>query len=168
MDEIIQNSERIIFIIEEKGWNLYDITDIPTDKAFTWDEISQKQPVKHLIKDHMYVFTPIQEAGLSLRETYKKTMGLGPAMHFDIAESGWIGAKIKQKVNNKVIALFTRICSEDNFIIITSPPTVVDMEPDILICNAENAVRLFESYFHIVFPEDFGISSPVPIPPIFN
>ena len=165
---MIPRSEKIISIIGKNGWNLYDITNLPKDKIFTWDEISSIEPARILIKDREYLFAPLKEEGKSLYETYKKTMGLGPAMHFDISEKAWVAIRIKQKVNNKKIALFTRIWSEGDLLFISSPITVVDACPDVLVCNIEDATRMFESYFHIVYPEDFGISTPVPIPSVFN
>ena len=58
MEGIFPQSKELKHIIENHGWCLYDMTNQPEGRPYSWDEINRMSPAEQFEVDHNYMFIP--------------------------------------------------------------------------------------------------------------
>ena len=83
MRDIFPQSRELRETVERHGWNLYDMTDQPEGRAYSWDEINRMSHAEQFEVYHNYMFIPKPKAGQTLRDAYAVTKGFGPSLVID-------------------------------------------------------------------------------------
>jgi hypothetical protein len=155
-------SEELKNIIKKHEWTLYDGGCIYSlakseNKIHSWEEMEKMGPAYVYEVWHYYVFVPIIETCHDLLDAYKTTMGLGPSLQIDDPEDKrWLHILTNGKNN----VLFTRLCFDEDNAFVTSPRTIYNPRPDMVVIDYDFLVDTFEKCFRIVTPEEFGFEGP--------
>ena len=168
MSKIFPESKSLKEIIESHNWQLYDVTNPPENRAYTWEEIEKKAPAGQFEIGHNYLFVPIPKKGETLRQAYTPTKGLGPSLIVEDAEdeTKWAGIyNVSGRYYEKKPILFTRLGFDSDFLVAFTPKTIFMPESDIVGMIYPNVIDNFRKYFRIVSPEEDGKTIPIP-PPI--
>jgi len=166
MTHIFSEGKDLIAIIEQHDWLLYDVTR-PTieGRAFTWEELQEESPATQLEVGHNYLFVPKPYEAQTLRDAYSVTKGLGPSLTIDDTEDDrWLVLKITAKKVPGIVALFSRLFFEDDYVVASSPSTLFISEPDIVAMPYVSIVDSFRRYFRIVHPEEVDGRRPLTMP----
>ena len=153
---IFDGSSRLVHIIQQKDWTLYDVTDyLNLGKPFRWEDLQKNMPAQILEHRSNYVFVPVPKAGESLRDAYSVTKGLGPSIwvpnpdaHQDMDGAGPL------IIDGNMVYLFTRLFFEDDGLYATTPRSSQLPQPPCLRMLYRVAVDKFERYFRIATRED--------------
>lgn len=165
---VFPQSEELSAIVERSGWTLYDTTSPPNEKAFTWEQLQAKCPAKEFVVRHNYMFVPIPKAGETLKQAYSLTKGFGPSLLVENKDdSRWLGLYlINGRYQRKRPILFTRLDFQPKFLGAFTPSTVFLPRSDKIAIAYPNVIDTFEKYFRIVAPEEEGLRTPLPMPPV--
>lgn len=166
MAHIFSQGKDLIALIERHDWLLYDTTQ-PTleERAFTWDELQRQYPATQLEVGHNYFFVPRPYDGQSLRDAYSVTKGLGPSLTVnDPDDNRWRALRITGKKLPGNVALFSRLFFEEDFVVASSPSTLLIPEPDIVAMPYDSVIDSFQKYFRIVQPEEVEGTRPMTLP----
>jgi hypothetical protein len=169
MKGIFPEGNELKKVIESYDWTLYDVSNPPEGRAFTWEELDKKSPVKQFEIDHQYLFVPIPKKGQTVREAYISTKGLGPSLMIENPDderyvSLIVKAKSKLDCKRGCVALFSRLVFDERFAYVTSPETDYLPDPDLVAIKYDKLVDTFRRYFRVILPEEYGIKTPVPMP----
>jgi hypothetical protein len=166
MSGIFSESKNLAKIIEYHNWRLYDVTDAPKDRAYTWEELEKMIPSEQFEMDHNYLFTPIPKKGETLRQAYSVTKGLGPSLLIkNIDEKRWAGISlVTNNYNEKRPILFTRLGFGSDCLVLFTPKTFIIPYSDAVGIWYPEVIDTFSKYFRIVSPEEYGLKTPIPMP----
>ncbi|MEK6888449.1 MAG: hypothetical protein AABX14_05895 [Candidatus Aenigmatarchaeota archaeon] len=166
MKGIFPQSRALKDVIESHDWTLYDVTNSPKGRAYTWEEMDRMPPAEQYEIGHNYLFVPIPKTGQTLRQAYTPTKGLGPSLTIDNpADDRWLSLEVQRK-SIGTVALFSRLFMEEEFAVASSPRTIYVLEPDVVILKYDKLVDTFRQYFRIVSPKEFRLEAPIPMPVI--
>ncbi len=160
-DEPFEGSDALIKIIESHDWQLYDATQPKgRETPITWLEFESRGPTRELIWGHNYLIAPRQAPGLSLRDTYKILMGLGPSIRLDsLKEHIYMDGVGGLMINGRLTYFFSRLCFHDDpkrpVVNATSAVSHANPNPPSLIILPEQTVSKFQRHFEIISPEEF-------------
>jgi hypothetical protein len=154
-------------IIEWYDWTLYDVTR-PPKVAFKWEEMEHQAPAEGYEIGHDYLFVPIPKEGQTPREAYTPTKGLGPSLLIeDPKDERWDRLYIdRRSFEQGRPILFTRLLFEEPCAVAMSPKTAFVPDPDSIGIKYDHLVDTFRRYFRIVLPQEYGLTAPIPTPPI--
>jgi len=166
---VFPQSSELKKIIESYDWTLYDISNPPEGRTFTWEELDKKSPAEQYEIGHVYLFVPIPKKGQTLREAYTPTKGLGPSLRIEDPDNErWVSAdvQIRSGFDNVrgYVALFSRLLFHEECACVTNPKTDYLPNPDFVAIRYDRLVDTFRKYFRVVLPEEFGLKTPVPMP----
>ena len=143
---------------------MYDVSSPPEGRAYTWEEMDRRTPAERYELKHQYLFVPIPGEGRTLREAYASAKGLGPSLAIeDPDDEIWSGLDVTPKPIG-LVALFTRLFMSPGPAILSSPETEFLPRPDLVAVGYDRLLEAFQKYFRIVEPEEFGLTTPVPMP----
>ena len=164
--KIFPESKDLKGIIEGHNWTLYDVSNPPEGRAYTWEEIEKMtRPTEYQV-EHQYLFVPIPKNGQTLREAYSPTKGLGPSLKIDsINDDRWVALTVSEKTNGNV-ALFTRLFMHKECAFLSSPETIYLPNPDFVGIKYDKLIDTFKRYFRIVSPKEYGLKTPIPMPQV--
>lgn len=165
MAPVFPESEELKKIIESHDWTLYDVSNPPEGRAYTWEELNRTIPPNQYELGGQYMFVPIPKKGQTLREAYTPTKGLGPSLVIEDS-SKLLYAEIRPKINGATnVAVFSRLFfGDEKCSFVSSPKTDYLRKPDIVVIKTDDLVDTFRKYFRIVSPEEYGLSAPIPMP----
>jgi hypothetical protein len=165
---IFPQSKDLKKIIEDNNWTLYDLSNPPEGRAYTWEEMDKMTPAVQYEIGHNYFFIPIRKDGQTLRQAYTPTKGLGPSLMMPDSDDGrFLVADVGMKPNG-LVALFTRLFMHEEFAFVTSPKTAYLLNPDLVAIQYDYLIGTFKKYFRIIPPEEYGLKTPIPMPYIMN
>jgi len=166
MTDLYSESKELLKIIESKGWNLYDTSDTIDPKGPTlWNQLEKRGPVEVFEMGKNYIFAPKQENGLSLRDTYAITKGLGPSLLIeDINDDRWEGLEVSSDFYARGEPIrFSRLGFYEDLLVALTPPSRENPKPDIIGISYSQAIDTFNKYYRIITPEELGYSTPIPM-----
>ncbi len=135
-------SSRLAEIVNDAGWQLYDIT-LPYYRAmpYTWKEINKRGPVKIFLQTHQYLFIPKPAREQTLEQACAAVGFLGPSLQLPPLEEqeiafdkrgmmvhsspsckGWGGMTMEKQFSSSYVYLFSRLQFQSHHLIATSPP----------------------------------------------
>lgn len=157
INEIYDNSKELKALLLKFGWELYDFTDQPKDRPFTWDEIDLMNPADEYLIGNQYFLIPIKEyTEQSLREVYSRAKGLGPCMKIeDENYEGWLALELH---NIFSLICFTRIIFAKEGIVLTTPKSSLLPKPDMVCLRYREAMQTFREKFFIVTAEEVNVA----------
>ena len=159
-----QDSKELKYLIEKDKWTLYDVSNPPKGRAYTWEELEKRNPAESYEIGHQYLFVPIPKQGHTLREAYTPTKGLGPSLTIENPDDEiWAGLEVQHK-SIGLIAIFTRLFMTPRYSMLSSPETELLIQPDLVAVRYERLLEAFQKYFRIVEPEELGLTVPIPMP----
>jgi phenylpropionate dioxygenase-like ring-hydroxylating dioxygenase large terminal subunit len=174
MKGMLPESAKLKEVIEKQGWTLFLATQPKgRRKPFTWEEFETNGPAPSYSTGNNYIFAPIPARGQTLRQAYAVTKGLGPSLvvhnpnedrwitlyiHPWEHDEGGVRAKKGRPIH------ISRLLFFDEGVAASSPKTRYNPDPDMIGIAYPYLIDTFERYFRIVTPQEYGLSTPVPIP----
>ena len=151
MKRTVQGSKYLLEIIGNHNWELYDVTDQPSDRAYKWDEINRMSSIQELEIKHQYLFIPRPNDGKTLRDTYEQKFqneGLRPSLKIDDPnDDRWLCIETYHNP-----ALFTRLFFVKEWACATSPDYMSGS--DFVVIDYKKLVDTFSKFFDIVNVEN--------------
>jgi hypothetical protein len=162
MTHVFEESKDLVQIINSVGWSLYDLTNQPADRPFSWDEVNKMGQAEVFEIGHNYLFIPILAEGETLKKAYSKTEGVGPCLTIvDSNHDRWKSLIVHKKLMGYV-AIFSRLWFEEEFVVASTPETDYYPDPDVVAMAYEYLIDTFRQYFGII---DMDLSDTLRVPP---
>ncbi|MBN2142062.1 hypothetical protein JW711_01910 [Candidatus Woesearchaeota archaeon] len=161
LNGVFPRSQDLKEIIEWHDWTLYDVSG-PSQPI--WEELDKVRPAQEYEVGHNYLFVPIPKNGETLRQVYTPTKGLGPSLTIENPDDPrWLALEVLPKMNG-MIALFSRLFMHEDCAFVSSPQTAYLPNPDFVAMNYNQLIDTFQRHFRIVSPEEYELSTPIPMP----